>query len=249
MNNSPSHIFNQKKILITGASGGIGSVLAEKLAELGAELILIGRNKSKLEQMADKHKGGQYYICDFTEPGAVEKLVKKISCENRTLDMLFNVAGVAVYKDVNEATIQDWEDSFDVNVTAPFILIKQFLDSLQKSERPIVINVGSGAGTMGMKGRSVYVATKFALRGLSLSLTEELKDNGLKVVLITLGSTLTGLGPLTVEEKIKLSKEGRAYFTPEWVADKLIEIVSSENLKEEYVLYPTDFGMGEWKKP
>ena len=100
-----------------------------------------------------------------------------------------------------------------------------------------------------MRGRSVYCSTKFALRGATLSLAEEYNDQKPHFCLITLGSTLTSFGPMTLAEKQRDCDSGKAYFTPEWVAKKLVEIIKDDHRETEYTLYPGDYGFGEWKKP
>ncbi len=124
------------------------------------------------------------------------------------------------------------------------------MKSLSKSTSGLVLNIGSGAGTIPMAGRSVYCTTKFGLRGLTLSLAEEFKRvSNPKFCLITLGSTLTSFGPMRFEDKKLEMEKGKAYFTPEWVGEKLIEIVKDENREVEYQLFPGDYGFGEWNKP
>ena len=141
--------------------------------------------------------------------------------------------------------------SFAINVSAPFILTKELLPQLQKISNSLILNIGSGAGVIPMKNRSVYCTTKFALRGLSLSLSEEFKGKSPSFCLITLGSTLTSFGvgnALTLEEKREQNKKGSAYFTTEWLANKLIEIIKDDKRTPEVVLYPNNYGFGTWKK-
>ncbi|MFQ5493617.1 MAG: hypothetical protein ACE5DX_05680 [Candidatus Dojkabacteria bacterium] len=80
-------------------------------------------------------------------------------------------------------------------------------------------------------------------------MVDEYKDKGVGFTVITLGSTLTSFASPSLKEKKKLKKDGKAYFPPEWVANKLVEILKSDDLEEEYVLYPSEHGFGSWKKP
>jgi 3-oxoacyl-[acyl-carrier protein] reductase len=138
----------------------------------------------------------------------------------------------------------------DIGVTSVFIFTKELMTNLSSSSDSLVLNIGSGAGVIPMSGRSLYSSMKFALRGLTLSLAEEFKRmENPKFCLITLGSTLTSFGPMSFEEKKKDMESGKAYFTPEWVSDKLTEIIRDENREVEYTLYPGDYGFGEWHKP
>jgi len=170
-------------------------------------------------------------------------LIAKIKSDYGQIDILINAAGIGTYKNLTELTLDDWDYSIALNLTAPFVLIKELLP------KSLVLTIGSGAGVIPMRGRSGYCASKFGLRGLMLSLAEEYKDQDPKFCLITLGSTLTNFGPLTLDQKLEKHKNGDAYFTTEWVANKLIEIIENDNREVEYVLYPGDFGFGTWKKP
>ena len=94
----------------------------------------------------------------------------------------------------------------------------------------------------------MYCATKFALRGWTLSLAEEFKEKFPRFFLITLGSTLTNFSGKSIEEKKKEMAVGRAYFPVEWVANKLVEIIKNDNRETETTLFPGDYGFGTWKK-
>ena len=98
-----------------------------------------------------------------------------------------------------------------------------------------------------MSGRSIYCATKFAVRGLTLSLAEEFRRTSVEFCLITLGSVLTSFGPMSFDEKkSEMEKGKKAYFTPDWVAKKLISIMKDEDRRSEYTLFPSNY-VAEWK--
>ena len=186
-----------KFVVIIGATGGIGSMLSEKLSREGAKLLLVGRNKSKVEKLISQ--GNQFYEIDITDPTQIQSFVEKI--KEKHIDFLINAAGIGIYKPLEETTHKDWKESFATNVTAPFLFIKGLLPLLQKSADSLVLNIGSGAGVIPMKNRSVYSASKFALRGLTLSLAEEFVGHHPQICLITLGSTLTNFAGIPVEKK------------------------------------------------
>lgn len=245
--------LKDKTIVITGSSKGIGNTLAKKLAGDGAKIVLIARSGHILKEIAEGLPGGtsvhKYYECDLTDAGQVEILTKTLNNDFQVIDVLINCAGIGVYKPIEDLTLDDWDNSFNLNVRAAFLMTKGLESLLGKSDISLVMNIGSGAGVIPMQGRSVYCATKFALRGFSLSLSEEFERTKTRIVLITLGSTLTGFGPMTLEEKKEESLKGKAYFTVDWVADQLTEIIKSSDRKKEYVLYPGEYGMGTWEKP
>jgi len=116
-------------------------------------------------------------------------------------------------------------------------------------DNTLVLSIGSGAGVIPMRGRSIYCSTKYALRGLSLSFNEEYQDMNPSFCLITLGSTLTAFGPMSLEEKQTAANSGKAYFPVDWVANKLVEIINDTDREDEIVLYPSEHGFGDWKKP
>ena len=240
--------INNKVVLITGATGGIGSALSEKLNSEGASLVLVGRDKQKLD-LLNSSLGGKHrvYACDFTSQQNVIELSERLKTLG-VIDIFCNAAGIGIYKPIKDAALDEWNISLNTNLTAPFILTKELLPNLEKSEVSLVLNIGSGAGVIPQRSRSLYATTKFALRGLSLCLNEEYKDTKPHFCLITLGSTLTNFGGMTIEEKKEAAQKGRAYFPVEWVISKLVEIIKDEKRKEEYVLYPGDNGFGEWSK-
>lgn len=242
--------LNGKKILITGANRGIGHELAKQLAAKGAKLLLVTRTSESLDKIhqefGDNHL---YYQCDLAVSEQIKELINKIEQQNDELFALVNNAGIGVYKNLEDIGQFEWQASLDTNLSAPFFLIQGLLELMKRTDNSRVVNIGSGAGTMGMKGRSAYVASKFALRGLSLSLVDEADGRCPHISLITLGSTLTGFGGKPLEGKQQLARSGRAYFPVEFVAVKLIEILSQEKPEAEYILYPSEFGFGEWKKP
>lgn len=224
-----------KNAVVIGAKGGIGSSLVKALITNGFKVIAIAR-------------AGVEISCDLTSYEQIKKAIQEIKKSVDKIDLLVNAAGVATYKNLADVSNEEVQEAFMVNVIAPGIFIRE-LSPLMKHKSSLVLNIGSGAGTTPMKGRIIYCATKYALRGLSLSLSEEYQDKYPKFCLITLGSTLTNFGPMTVEEKKREFEKGKAYFPVEWVINKLMEIIQDENRETEITLFPGDHGFGIWKKP
>lgn len=241
-----------KVVVVTGATGGIGKEIVSRLDKEGATLILISRNESELQELLKSlaNKESKYYVCDLSNQTETKKVANEISINYPKIDILINSAGIGIYKPIEEATLSEFNDSLNIGLTSSFILTKELMNSLNKSDSSLVLNIGSGAGTIPMAGRSLYCTTKFALRGLTLSLAEEFKRVGNpKFCLITLGSTLTSFGPMDFEEKKLEMEKGKAYFTPEWVGEKLLEIIKDDKREVEYQLFPGDYGFGSWTKP
>lgn len=244
-------ILKDKLAVVTGATGGIGRELVKKLDHEGVQLVLISKSEIELQNLVKNLKGknNSYFVCDLSSQDAVQKLTHQISEKFKTIDILINAAGIGIYKPIEDATLDEWNNSININVTSQFLMIKGLENSLKSSEYSLILNIGSGAGVIPMAGRSVYCTTKFAVRGLTLSLAEEFKRTKTHFCLITLGSTLTSFGPMSFDEKKKEMESGKAYFTPDWVAKKLTEIIKNDKRELEYQLYPGDYGLGTWEKP
>jgi len=219
--------LNNKVAVITGADGAIGSKLTTRLQKEGVKCILIDKNSD--------------HSCDFTDSNSVIELAKRISLENTTIDFLFNVAGIGIYKEIDTLTIDEWDNSFSINVTAPFILSKYLESVLVKSDKPMIFNVGSGMGIVPTKNRSAYCASKFALRGLSLSLSKELADKNIDVCLFTLGSVMSPFGTGGIDKRKQLESQGKKYLSVDQVVEEIIKITKSESRKEEYTMYPDGY--------
>jgi short-subunit dehydrogenase len=234
--------IKDRTVLLTGASRGIGLELSKHLAREGTKLILVARHFEN-KDLGDKHI---YIEADITDQEGITKIEDVIvNCE---IDILINMAGIGIYKPLEKLSFQELNQSLQVNVIAPFVLIKLTLNQLKRSEIGLVLNIGSGAETMPFKHRSAYCASKYALRELSLSLSEEMESSKPEFCLITLGSTMTTFGGKTIEKQKEKVKEGGAIFPVEYVASEIINIIKSKKRESEIILYPSEHGFGEWKK-
>jgi len=223
-----------KNAVVAGATGGIGSGLVKALEQDGYNVISVSQTEG--------------VVCDLSDYSQIQQAVKEIKRTVETIDLLVNSAGVATYKNLVDVSDDDLQNAFMVNTIAPTILMRE-LSPLMAHQDTLVLNIGSGMGTIPTKGRSIYCATKFALRGISLSLSKEFEGRFPRFCLITLGSTLTEFGPMTLEEKQKAFEDGKAYFPVEWVINKLMEIIQDTNREPEITLFPSDYGFGVWKQP
>lgn len=226
-----------KIFLITGVSKGIGNALAKRLDAEGANLILVSRNTKNIG-LDPKHT---LINADLTKKEDIRNLLEEIA--NIQIDALLNVAGVGFYKPLENLTEDNFRESLDLNLIAPFVLTKGLYKNLEKSELSLILSIGSGAGVMPFKNRSAYTASKFGLRGMVLSLAEEFESRKPHFCLITLGSTITTFGGKSIEKQEKDSKSGKKVAFPvDWLANKLIEIIKDTKRKTEIVLYPFEYG-------
>lgn len=258
-------------IVITGAAGGLGALLARSYAadkdsvSAGTKLrlILLDINDQGLQslsiQLNDELVSLSKNIelvtvkADLSSQQGIEDAVKSVLERTDRVDLLINNAGIGIYKKFPEVSWRDMQLSMNINLLAPYFLTHGLLPVLKTAVqsstdlRPVskVINIGSGTGLIAMPGRSPYVISKFALRGMSLAMAAEFSQSTAiafpQVILMTLGSMLTSFGPLTIEEKRRLKQQGKGYLDPKWVAEKIVEISKLENPEPEYVFYPEGY--------
>jgi short-subunit dehydrogenase len=237
--------LKNKIAVVAGASGGIGRELSRELASEGAEMVLVARRAKVLNALKrDIEKTGgkaSVFTSDLTDPKSVSDLASEIRKKYSNIDILVNAVGVGVYKNFEELDFEDWNRSFNANVDAAFLLIQKLMPLLKKAEEAYVISTGSGMGKIAVKNRSAYCASKFALRGLMLSLAKEYGDTNIKFVLLTIGSVLTSFGPLTVEGKKEKQEKGKKYLDPKWLANHIVIKIRHDTLEPETPIYPKHY--------
>ena len=233
-----------KVAVVVGATGGMGREIVKKLDKEGVSLVLVSKTESELRNLLKflDGKNHKYYVCNLSSKIETEKIAKEISSEFNVIDILINAAGIGIYKPLEELTLDEWNLSIAINLNSVFIMTKELIKSLNNSTDSVVISLGSGMGVEPEPERSAYCTSKFALRGLMLTLAEEYKRfKNPKFCLFTLGSVLTSFGPMSMEEK-KLSMEsGKGYLTPDWVAGKVTEIIKSDDKQVEYSFSSPDY--------
>ena len=182
-----------KRILITGASRGIGRAIAESLAGEGRTLFVHGRDEAALRatREAVEAKGGRAVTLtfDLRDPQTVEAMVEQIGSE--PLDVLIHNAGIAVVKPYEQVSLEEWLTTLSVNVTAPFILTQKLAPRMRSGAS--IVNILSIAAKTGFPGWSSYSMSKFALEGFSQSVREELRPRGVRVINIYPAATATDI--------------------------------------------------------
>jgi 3-oxoacyl-[acyl-carrier protein] reductase len=171
-----------RRILITGASRGIGRAIAQKLAAPEATLLLHGRDQAALKEtcrsVAGKSARTIELLYDVSDQTQLERMVTAIGPE--PLDVLINNAGFAAVKPLEAVSLDEWNRTLAVNVTAPFL----FTQKLSANMKPgaSIVNILSIAARTGFANWSSYCMSKFALEGFSQSIREELRPRGIRVL-------------------------------------------------------------------
>lgn len=186
------------KIVVSGASSGIGYELVKLFCKQGHDVFAFARSADKLNNLEKEcakissQIKLNVYPFDVSNFDNYPSLIQQIETKLNTIDVLINNAGLLVNKAFKDCDLNDFGDSFSVNVKAPFYLINQLLPVFSKNAH--IVNIGSMGGFQGsakFSGLSLYSASKGALAILSECLAEELKDDHIKVNCLALGATQT----------------------------------------------------------
>jgi short-subunit dehydrogenase len=180
-----------KRILITGASRGIGRAIAEKLAAPDVTLLLHGRDTVALAEtckaVQSRCAGAVKLIHDLATEKGVRALTSQVGSD--PIHVLINNAGIAVVKPFREITFEEWEQTLGVNVTAPFLLMQRFAGQMPPGSS--IVNILSIAAKSGFANWSAYCMSKFALEGFSQSVRQELRERCIRVLNIYPAATNT----------------------------------------------------------
>ncbi len=214
------------RILLTGASSGIGRALALRLAEHGAHLILASRNRARLEELAHavRQRGGEAVAApaDVADPAQRAALVARAAAAFGGLDVLVNNAGVGAIGWFAEASEGRLRRLFEVNFFAATELTRLALPHLRRGRDPMVVNVSSVVGRRGVPGISEYCASKFALTGWSESLRAELARDGIHVLIVSPGGVATEFRGNLIEERFRLPWQGRRGISADRCARQIV---------------------------
>ena len=214
-----------KIAIVTGASRGIGRAICIALAGEGATIVLVARSLPKLQEAAElvKQTGGKAEIIptDLLLEDSIKDLVKAVEKKFGRLDILVNNAGITHSSKFEETKTQDWLRCLQVNATAPFILCRDALPLLRKSPTSYIINISSVVGVKGYPLQSAYTASKHAVRGMTISLAEELNATNVRVHLICPGGVDTELIP-----RVRPDLKSEDLMRPEEIAELVLYLVT-----------------------
>jgi short-subunit dehydrogenase len=212
--------------LVTGASSGIGRELAIQLAAAQASVLVTARRKERLDEVVSiiQQQGGQAFAVtgDISLTETRQRLIE--TCVERFggLDFLINNAGVSAMGAFADATSERLRQIMEVNFFAPAELIRLAIPWLKKSDRAIIVNVGSVLGHRAVGLKSEYCASKFALHGLSDSIRAELAADKIDLLLVSPSTTDSELFDAALEDPTGVEWKGRRAAKPATVARKTL---------------------------
>ena len=188
-------IFNNKTVIITGGSEGVGAAAARKFAAAGANLMLVARSRKNLDAIAAELREQtrvEVYAMDVSEAEDCVNLFKKTEYEFGRVDVLVNNAGFHERGAVESVAADDLGRMIDVNLRAPIVLTRLALPHLREAGGGAIVNVASLAGRTPVPGSATYSASKFGLRAFTFALAEELRDTRIKLAVVSPGPIDTG---------------------------------------------------------
>lgn len=181
------------RVLVTGASSGIGREIARQLTRLGARAVVTARRAERLQQLAEQivAAGGSARAVagDITDPEFRQQVLDTAVQHYGGLDVLVNNAGLGAIGPFKTAEPRRLRSVMEVNFFAPVELTRFALPLLQQGNRPLVVNIGSVLGHRAVPGKSEYCASKFAIHGFSDALRAELAPLGVDVLLVSPSTT------------------------------------------------------------
>jgi short-subunit dehydrogenase len=239
--------FKDKVVLITGGSSGIGRASAIQFAKKGASLILVARNKTKLDTVSNDLKKFNVSIltfeCDVSNKLQVENMAKTILNKYGSVDVLVNNAGFAIYGSVSKTSIEEIESQMATNYFGMVYCVKNFLPSMLKKKSGHIVNVASVAGSFGLPGIASYCASKFAMLGFSEGLKHELKGSGVGITVVSPIMVRTNFFDHPSFEK--MPKYSPTSLSPETVAKAILRASNSSRLE---IIVPSFVRGAVWMK-
>ena len=189
--------LQQKIVVVTGASAGLGADFSETLVERGAKVYGLARRQDRLDRLAERIGSGFTGLtCDVADEHAVSRAFETILEREGRIDVLVNNAGLGRMGAADELSIEDWDIQMNVNLRGVFLCTKAALPAMKAQNANggfggHIVNISSVAGLMGNPNISAYNVTKFGLKGYSDALFKEVRNDRIKVTCLFPGSIQT----------------------------------------------------------
>lgn len=217
------------KVLVTGASSGIGAALARALAGRGATVGIVARRRDRLQEvLADCRRRAprsEMWVADLGDLDAAEQVALEAWDRLGHLDVLVNNAGMSKHRHATDLTPDDVEQVMRVNFHAPARMTLAVLPKMLARDAGVVVNVSSMCGRVGALNEAAYCASKFALSGWSEALAVDLIDTGVEIRLMTVGAVDTEIWDRPGEEPVRFQGER---LPPEAAAEAIIAAIESD---------------------
>ena len=194
--------LENKNIIVTGASGGIGSSIVEKLNEYGVNVLASGTKMEKLEQLKNKFEKIKILKFDISQIDKIEEFIENASNELGGLDCIINNAGITQDNLAIRMGIDEWKKVIDINLTSTFLMSKFAIKKMLKNKKGKIINITSVVGHTGNLGQTNYTASKAGIIAMSKSLAIEYAKKNVNINCISPGFIKTAMTD-KIDDKFK----------------------------------------------
>jgi len=194
--------------VVTGAGSGIGAAVSQRLASMGAKVLLTGRRREKLDRVARTIADARAFVlpCDVTNAESVQELAQQVAKHQR-IDILVNNAGVrGPSRPLHELEPREWDTILSTNLRGAYLCIWALTPLMIQSGGGHIINVSSLAGHNPLPNGAAYAASKWALNGLSYSIAEEMRNQKIRVSVVCPGSVDTAFSPHSGQDQSRMLK-------------------------------------------
>ena len=225
--------LENKKIIITGATGGIGNSIVKRLSDAGAKILATGTRIEKLEELKSKFKNTDILKFDISKADEIEEFIENATKQlGGGLDCLINNAGITQDNLAIRMNVEEWKKVIDVNLTSTFLLSKFAVKKMLKNKYGKIINITSVVGHTGNLGQANYTASKAGIVAMSKSLAIEYAKKNININCISPGFIKTEMTD-KIEEKFKeaiISKIPSSRLgEPEDVANAVLFLASDQS--------------------
>jgi NAD(P)-dependent dehydrogenase (short-subunit alcohol dehydrogenase family) len=243
--------FNLKnrRTLITGGGSGLGFAIAKKFKEAGAEVIIVGRNKEKLDSAAEILGEGVYpWTFDLSKTSEIPEMARKIEKEIGSIDILVNCAGNHLKKPIQDTSDEDFSDVIQIHLTSVFVLIREFSKGMIARKDGAIILISSMTAIIGMGKVSAYSAAKSALKGLMYNLVAEFAPFNVRINTIAPGWIETPMLSKAIDrdperkQKILNRIPSNAFGKPKDIANACVFLSSKAGKYVQGIFLPVDGG-------
>ncbi len=195
--------FKDKKIIVTGASGGIGNSIVEKLNNSGAKILATGTKIEKLKELKSKYRDINILKFDISQNDKIEEFIESATLElGGSLDCIVNNAGLTQDNLAIRMSFDEWKKVIDVNLTSTFLLSKFAIKKMLKNKSGKIVNITSVVGHTGNLGQANYAASKAGIIAMSKSLAIEYAKKNININCISPGFIKTAMTD-KIDEKFK----------------------------------------------
>lgn len=241
--------MNEKIVLLTGASRGLGYAMAKKFSKNNYKVIITGRNEDTLKnacrELGDKV---DYAVFDLEKQDAIPDFVNYLISKYSKIDILINNAGIHLKKDFFEVTDEEFKRIIEVNQNSVFSLCREVAKEMVKNHQGVILNISSMASQYGMPKVIAYTAAKSAIEGMTKAMAVELSPLGIRVNCLAPGFIKTEMSSKALdsdpERKAKvLGRTPMGYLgLPEDVADAAFFLCSDQSKYITGIVMPVDGG-------